>query len=188
MNTPFDNAQVLVVATSLNAGSRSAVLAREAYGQLRAQGIAAELVDLRELDLPFATGGGEHDSHPGVVKIREAFKRATHILMAVPIYNGDVNSAARNLANLGCKFYRKTVGFLCASGGEKSFMAVYAFANSLMWEFSVWIAPDYVFATGSDFAGDTVSNPDLRARIGKLNEQVLTRGGAVRSNPQPAAA
>src|SRR5471032_449838 len=117
-STAFSETRVLIVGTSLNAGSKSWIMANAAGELLRARGVAVELLTLRDLKLPFA-GEPEGDRAADVAKVKAAFKRATHIILAVPIYNGEVNAPARNLVNLGCDFRDKTVSFLCAAGGER---------------------------------------------------------------------
>ena len=168
--TPNDpqERRVLIVATSLNPGSKSSILARHAYEDARARGVEAEFVDLRKLALPFCTGTSQDDSFPDLERLKAAFKRSTHIVLAVPIYNGDVNAAARNLPNLGCDFSYKTVGFLAAAGGERSYMATFSFGNSLMFEFCTWIVPRHVYAVRSDFAEGEIQNPEIKERIERL--------------------
>ncbi|MCW8131222.1 MAG: NAD(P)H-dependent oxidoreductase [Planctomycetota bacterium] len=173
--------RVLVVATSLNADSKSFLLAQAAYEHLRAREIDAELLSLRGLDLPFA-GEGDADERADVRTVKAAFARATHILLALPIYNGDVSAATRNLLNLGCNFHEKTVGFLCAAGGPRSYMAVVPLGNALMFDFRAWIVPSYVYAYGPDFDGARIANPEIEQRIARLVADLLSRG------PVPARA
>lgn len=170
--------RVLVVATSLNPGSRSFLLAREAYALLQQREVDSELVDLRELDLPFADGVSDFGSRPGVARIKAAFKQASHIILAVPIYNGDVNAATRNLPNLGCDFAGRTVGFLCAAGGARSYMAIYSLANSLMFEYLAWIVPRHVYATKADFSAGRIASAEVLERIGRLLDSLLHGPGS----------
>ncbi len=179
-NLTFES-RVLIVGTSLNAGSKSWIMANAAGEQLRARGVAVELISLRDLKLPFA-GEAEGDRAADVAKIKAAFKRATHIVLAMPIYNGEVNAPARNLVNLGCDFRDKTVSFLCAAGGDRCYLGVYPLANSLMLEFECWIVPRHVYATGNDFAANAISNPDILKRIDAMLNALLSR------QPAPALA
>ena len=131
---------VVVFGTSLDPDSRSQRLARQAHACLTARGIAAELVDLRELDLPHCGRDGCYD-HPDVVRLRERTREATHVLFASATYNYDVGSSAKNLVELLGKhaLEGKTVGLLCAASGRGSYMAPVSFANSLMLDFRCWI-------------------------------------------------
>src|SRR5262245_467288 len=123
--------QILIISCSLNPTSRSRVLATVAVDQLRAAEIETRLLDLRDHPLPMCDG---EDCDPKLLApLREAIEQADAILLAVPIYNYDVNAAAKNVVELtGSAWEGKIVGFLCAAGGHSSYMSVMSLANSLM--------------------------------------------------------
>ena len=65
-----------------------------------------------------------------------------------------IELAGRNLTD-------KVVGFLCASGGDRSYMSVMAVANSLMLDFRTIIVPRFVYAAGDDIPdGEEVGSAD----------------------------
>ncbi len=169
---------VTIFGTSLNPGSRSQVLAREALRQLTSRGVSATLVDLRDLALPESGRGGAGHA-PDVQAVRAEAKRASHILFAVAIYNYDVSSAAKNLIELlsDDELTGKTVGFLCAAGGKNSYMSVLSFANSLMLDFRCWVAPRFVYATSGDFHDGKVVGEDVLQRITQLTTEMFAREG-----------
>ena len=110
----------LVISCSLNPASRSFQLARSAEESLRSLGASVELLDLREWDLPFCNGQ-DSKFYPQSVMVREKVQAATCILMAGPIYNYDLNAAAKNLVELTGKAWEyKIVGFLCSAGGRST--------------------------------------------------------------------
>ena len=152
---------VLIVASSLSGKSRSQRLARIALRKLTDAGASATLLDLRESPLPLA-GSAAGWNDPGVARAKELTTAATHILFAVPVYNYDVNSVAKNYIELMGEdaLGNKTVGFLLSAGGGGSYMAVMPFANSLM---------------PKDFEGDALP-PELDERLDGLLRDLLTRG------------
>ena len=159
---------VLVVSCSLSATCSSCVLARTAEIALRGLGVTAELVDLRDLDLPLCDGGDCYD-HPAVAPLGRRIAAADAVLVASPVYNYDVNAAAKNLVELtGSAWSEKPVGFLCAAGGRRSYMAPVGLAGSLMLDFRSLIIPRFVYAVKEDFGehGD-VTGP-MRERIEQL--------------------
>ena len=159
---------VLVVSCSLSATSRSRVLAQTAETALRGLGVTAELVDLREANLPLCDGGDCY-SHPAVMPLTRRIDAADAVLVASPVYNYDVNAAAKNLVELtGSAWSEKPVGFLCTAGGRRSYMAPVGLAGSLMLDFRSLIIPRFVYAVKEDFEehGD-VTGP-LRERIEQL--------------------
>lgn len=173
----MENPSVLILAASLDANSRSFLLAEEAYRVLRSREIDSTLVDLRTLCIPLCPTDDPSAAND-LPQLRFAMARASHLLFAVPVYNWDVNAAAKNVvewmgeAELG----GKTVGFLCAAGGNSSYMSVMSFANSLMLDFRCWIVPRFVYAVGSDFDADSIVNPQVRVRIERLTEEMFYGG------------
>ena len=56
---------------------------------------------------------------PPTQRLQEAFTAADAVVFAVPIYNYDINAAAKNAIELaGRQLTGKVAGFLCAAGGE----------------------------------------------------------------------
>ena len=159
---------ILVIGCSLSANSRSCVLAEAAVGALRSRGVRADLIDLRELDLPLCDGGVCYE-HPAVAPLARRMEEAAALLVASPVYNYDVNAAAKNLVELtGSAWRDKPVGFLCTAGGRNSYMAPIGLANSLMLDFRSLIIPRFVYAVKEDFeASGDVAGP-LRERIEQL--------------------
>src|SRR3954470_7773585 len=144
--------RVLLLATSLDDESRSRVVARRAQDLIEARNISATFTDLRDYTLPFCGSEGCHDNADSN-RLRALIDPATHIVFAVPVYNYDVNAAAKNVVELmGKSFEGKTVAFICAAGGHRSYMSVMPFANSLMLDFRCWIVPRFVYVTGDDIA------------------------------------
>ena len=146
----------MIVSCSLSSDSRSHRLAAAAEAALQAAKCQVTLVDLREYDLPMCDGETSYDA-PGVQELTKLVKRSDVILLAAPIYNYDLNAAAKNLVELtGSAWKDKVVGFLCAAGGRSSYMSPMGMASSLMFDFRCVIVPRFVYAVGEDFrdAGD----------------------------------
>ena len=165
---------VLIIAASLSAGSRSYHLARQTFETLVSRNVSVRLIDLRETPLPLCTGS-DSDITPTVEALRALVGEATHILFAIPVYNWDVNAAAKNLVEWmsGDELVNKTVGFLCAAGGQSSYMSVLPFANSLMLDFRCWIVPRFVYAVKNDFDANGIANPDVVLRIERLCDEMF---------------
>lgn len=139
----------LVVSCSLNPESRSRELARLAVEKLRSLGAEADFLDLQTVPLPMCDGVSAYAA-PNVQAVTTRVTTAAAILIATPVYNYDVNAAAKNLIELtGSAWEDKVVGFLCAAGGNSSYMSVMSFANSLMLDFRCLIVPRFVYLSGA---------------------------------------
>ena len=170
--------KALVISCSLNPDSNSYHLARQAVADLLAAGTEAELVDLREHRLPVCDG--ETCTNASVAELATKVRSADAVLLAVPIYNYDVNAAAKNLIeHTGGAWRGKVVGFLAAAGGHASYMSVMSLANSLMLDFRCLIVPRFVYATGTDFAGGKLASAKIAARVAQLASETVRLAGAL---------
>src|SRR4029434_2696523 len=89
----------LVISCSLNPESRSRELAHVALQHLQAHGADAGMLDLLSLPLPMCDGAAA-SGDPQVEVADAQIKAADGFLVATPIYNFHVNSAAKNLLEL----------------------------------------------------------------------------------------
>lgn len=159
----------LVISTSLREGSRSKIMAKALSDKIS----DVYFFDLQSNPLPMCDGDKCYDL-PEVIDFREKVKNAKGIIMAIPIYNFNVSSGAKNVIELGGKkLYDKVFGFICAAGGKSSYMSVMSFANSLMIDYRCFIIPKFVYALKSDFDGDEITSSDIKERISELGNDLI---------------
>ena len=171
----------LVISTSLNPASKSRVLADHAVGNLQKMGVESRLVDLRDFELPLCDGGSAFGA-PHAVELKELIRSSAGVILASPIYNYDMGSAAKNLLELtGDAWTQKVVGFLLAAGGAGSYMSGMGFANSLMLDFRCLILPSFVYASPLQYDGNKISDADTVQRIHLLSEQLVRVSSALAS-------
>lgn len=171
--------KIIVVSASLNPNSSSYRLAEAASGAVARAGGEATLLDLRKWDLPLCDGDTSY-SHPAVEKMERLIQQADGILLAAPVYNYDLNAAAKNLVELtGDAWSGKPVGFLCAAGGKSSYMSPIGLANSLMFDFRSWIVPRFVYATRAEFDGNRLPSPQIAERIEQLAKATVEMAQAL---------
>ena len=159
----------LVISTSLREGSRSKIMAKALSDKIS----DVDFFDLQSNPLPMCDGDKCYDL-PEVIDFREKVKNAKGIIMAIPIYNFNVSSGAKNVIELGGKkLYDKVFGFICAAGGKSSYMSVMSFANSLMIDYRCFIIPKFVYALKSDFDEDEITSSDIKERISELGKDLI---------------
>jgi len=155
----------LVISCSLNKNSKSKIMAKHAYNLYCKD---AKFIDLQKLDLPFCDGNDCYDD-PRVKEINQMIKEAKSIILAAPVYNYDLNAAAKNLMELtGRSWTNKIVGFICAAGGKGSYMSVTSYMNSLMLDFRCIIIPRFVYTDGSGFDESYNIQAPVKERIEEL--------------------
>ena len=159
----------LVISTSLREGSRSKIMAKALSDTIN----DVEFFDLIENPLPMCDGDKCYDL-PEVIDFRKKVKNAKGIIMAIPIYNFNVSSGAKNIIELGGRMlYDKVFGFICAAGGKSSYMSVMSFANSLMIDYRCFIIPKFVYALKSDFNESKIASSDIKERINELGKDLV---------------
>ena len=162
---------ILIIKCSLNPKSRSDVMAHKVKDQLEALGVPHNSLDLKDISLPFCDGSACYND-PEVKRLTEIVNGASVVLMAVPIYNYDVNAAAKNVIELlGQKLTDKAFGFICAAGGSGSYMSVMSLANSLMLDFRCVIIPRFVYASFPDF--EELESGEVKIKNEKITERLL---------------
>ncbi len=180
MGSVVDAPPVLVVSSSLNPASRSHRLALSAAEALEGIGTPGDLLDLREWDLPVCDGSSCYD-HPAIGPLTARVAAAAAILIASPVYNYDLNAAVKNFLELtGSAWEAKAVGFLCAAGGQRSYMSPIGFANSLMFDYRCHIIPRYVYATKEDFTVAREPSDELAGRVRQLAQAAVDLAAALR--------
>lgn len=172
--------KITILSCSLDPQSRSRDLGREAERFLQTQECIPQFIDLRDFRLPdFDNSACYLD--PVYIPLHEAVRDADGIVLAVPIYNWSIGSAAKNLIELtgatgaGSRksaWFDQIVTFFCAGGLPHSYMAYGATAMSLMLDFKCIINPYAVYATERDW-GNGIMSDVLSARFRKALEVKL---------------
>ena len=138
-----------------------------------------EFFDLQEKPLPLCDGDKCYEE-PIVNELKGYIKNAHSIIIASPIYNYDLNAVAKNLIELtGIVWTDKIVGFICAAGGQGSYMSPISFANSLMLDFRCLIIPKFVYADQTCFNHNRDINDILKGRIEELVDSTILLSSAL---------
>ena len=164
---------ILVLSTSLNANSKSRALAKSFQSQLEEAGAVVDWLDLQEHELPFCGVEGSWD-RPEIKALRGRVAACDGILVASPIYNYDLNAAAKNFIEFtGGAWTQKVVALAVSAGGLRSGMAPLGFINSLMLDFRCIVLPRYVYAVDEGY--DEVGQPNQSTvqRIIDLSDELV---------------
>ena len=155
-----------ILSCSLDPESRSSLHAREAEKRLVAAGHAVTLIDLREHPIPAFDDDRVYEDE-NLHHLIDIIRSASGVLLAVPVYNWSLGSAAKNLIEatgstdpsrgLSSPWFDKLVTFLVAGGLPHSYTAHTGLASSLMLDFKCIINPYHVYTTSRDWEGAHLS-------------------------------
>ncbi|EHC09046.1 NADPH-dependent FMN reductase [Fischerella thermalis JSC-11] len=83
--------KIVGIGGSLRADSYSQIALRLAAQRVEALDAEVEILDLREMQLPFCNGEQEYPDYPDVQKLQNAVSRADGLILATPEYHGSIS-------------------------------------------------------------------------------------------------
>mgnify|MGYP001546749078 CR=1 FL=1 len=114
--------KIVGIVGSLRSDSYSALALQQALNRVQALGAEVELLDLREMKLPFCDGGSEYPNYPDVDILRDRVKAADGLILATPEYHGGVSGVLKNALDLMSfeHLSEKVTGLISVLGGQSN--------------------------------------------------------------------
>lgn len=166
--------KIAILNSNLAPGGKTGHLADQLASLFRSDGHESEIFHAGELSLP-ACDGYLCYKDENTIALTEKLAPMDAIVLVSPVYNYDLNAAAKNLIELtGNSWKGKAVGLVCAAGGDKSYLSALGFMNSLGIDYRCLVSPRFVYVSRTDFAEDNTL-PDaspIRERLGYLAKEM----------------
>jgi FMN reductase len=147
------------------------------------RGAAAELLNLRDYDLPFC-GGGDVDAiqGAGVQRLQQKVSEANGIILATPNYHGSLSGVLKNALDLMSmrEFEGKVVGLIGVSGGRMGGAFTLNTLRAIGRTLHAWVIPSeaWVYNADSAFSEDGhIKDPRSEERVHDVGRKIarLTR-------------
>jgi FMN reductase len=137
--------KIVAIAGSLRPDSTSQMALKLAAQRVEALGAEVEVLDLREMKLPFCDGGDEYPDYPDVKRLQEAVSRADGLILATPEYHGSVSGVLKNALDLMSfdQLSGKVTGLISVLGGQPNSNALNDLRIILRWVHA-WCIPEQV--------------------------------------------
>lgn len=137
--------KIVGIIGSLRDDSYSAMALKQAVDRVEALGAAVEILDLREMQLPFCNGGDRYPGYPDVEKLREKVKAADGLILATPEYHGSVSGVLKNALDLMSfeHLSGKVTGMISVLGGQSNSNALNDLRVILRWVHG-WVIPEQI--------------------------------------------
>ena len=137
--------KIVGITGSLRQGSYSALALEEATKRVQALGAEVEILDLRDLKLPFCDGGDEYPDYPDVETLREKVKAANGLILATPEYHGSLSGVLKNALDLMSfeHLSGKVTGLISVLGGQSNSNALNDLRVIVRWVHG-WVIPEQV--------------------------------------------
>ena len=160
---------VVGVPGSLREGSYTATAVSYALLAAEDAGAEAELLDLREYDLPLFDPDEEDEDQGDAVLLKRKVREADGVILGSPVYHGSYSSAFRNFHDY-CSFDEfedTTVGLIAVAGGG-TFASTLDHMRVTVRGVHGWVLPNQV---GIRNAYDKVESAD--EPVGRLHDDTV---------------
>ncbi len=137
--------KVVGILGSLRTDSYSALALQQAIDRVQALGAEAEMLDLKEMKLPFCDGGSEYPDYPDVEILRSKVKAADGLILATPEYHGSVSGVLKNALDLMSfeHLSDKVTGLISVLGGQPNSNALNDLRIIVRWVHG-WVIPEQI--------------------------------------------
>ncbi len=137
--------KVVGIIGSLRQGSYSALALKEAVNRVEALGATVEILDLRDMQLPFCNGNDEYPDYPDVELLRKKVKAADGLILATPEYHGSVSGVMKNALDLMSfeHLSGKVTGMISVLGGQPNSNALNELRIIIRWVHG-WVIPEQI--------------------------------------------
>lgn len=137
--------KIVGIAGSLRPNSTSYQALAVAIQRVQALGADVQILDLRQMQLPFCTGGDEYPGYPDVIKLREAVAEADGLILSTPEYHGSVSGVLKNALDLMSfdQLSGKVTGLISVLGGQSNNNALNDLRIIMRWVHG-WVIPEQI--------------------------------------------
>jgi FMN reductase len=137
--------KIVGIGGSLRAGSQSQLALNLAAGRVRSLGAEVEVLDLRQMHLPFCNGEKEYPDFPDVAKMRKVVAEADGLILATPEYHGSVSGVLKNALDLMSfdQLSDKVAGLISVLGGQSNSNALNDLRVIMRWVHA-WVIPEQI--------------------------------------------
>ncbi|MEC4984918.1 MAG: NAD(P)H-dependent oxidoreductase [Oscillatoria sp. PMC 1068.18] len=137
--------KIVGIGGSLRPNSHSYQALKIAMQRVEALGAEVEILDLREMNLPFCDGGDEYPDYPDVAKLKATVKAADGLILATPEYHGSVSGVLKNALDLMSfdELSGKVTGAISVLGGQSNSNALNDLRTIMRWVHA-WVIPEQI--------------------------------------------
>lgn len=137
--------KIVGIGGSLRPASHSQLALNLAIGRVEALGAEVEILDLRQMRLPFCNGEDDYPGHPDVERLRDTVKQADGLILATPEYHGSVSGVLKNALDLMGfeQLDSKVTGLISVLGGQPNSNALNDMRLIMRWVHA-WVIPEQI--------------------------------------------
>ena len=151
---------IVLIQSSLNPNSKTAILVKATAKYLEQHSIAYEIIDLRDLELQFCDGRRLQEYNSDMQQAHDTIKAAQAVIIGMPVYSYSISGPLKNFLDIaGRGLQGKFVGILCQSGGYRSYLASADLVKIISFEFFGFAVQPIVHTTYNEFSDNQLTDP-----------------------------
>ncbi|WP_413173135.1 NADPH-dependent FMN reductase [Anabaena azotica] len=137
--------KIVGIGGSLRPGSYTQLGLQVAAQRVAALGAEVEILDLRQMQLPFCTGAKEYPEYPDVQRLRDTVGNSDGLILATPEYHGGVSGVIKNTLDLMSfdQLSGKVTGLVSILGGQSNSNALNDLRIIMRWVHG-WVIPEQI--------------------------------------------
>lgn len=137
--------KIVGIGGSLRAGSYSQIALELAAKRVEVLGAEVEVLDLRQMNLPFCNGEDEYLDYPDVEKLQNTVKAADGLILSTPEYHGSLSGVLKNALDLMSfeQLDNKVTGLISVLGGQPNSNALNDMRVIMRWVHG-WVIPEQI--------------------------------------------
>ncbi|MDZ8260172.1 NADPH-dependent FMN reductase [Nostoc sp. ChiQUE01b] len=137
--------KIVGIGGSLRPNSYTQLALQVAAQRVEAVGAQVEILDLRQLQLPFCTGAKEYPEYPDVQRLQDTVSQADGLILATPEYHGGVSGVLKNALDLMSfdQLSDKVTGLISVLGGQSNSNALNDLRLIVRWVHG-WVIPEQI--------------------------------------------
>jgi len=160
--------KVILISTSLSATSKSALLIQSTAEQLK----TAEVIDLRQLSIPFCDGRKIEDYSKEIQLLFKTIEEADALVFGFPIYCYSISGVLKNFIDIFSHAMNgKRFGICAAAGSKLSYLAIADLHKIMQFQSNAIGVHPAVVADYTDFENDKPSL-DIQERIQRMLAEI----------------
>jgi FMN reductase len=137
--------KIVGIGGSLRPDSYSQMALSLAAGRVQALGAEVEILDLRQMQLPFCKGKDDYPDFPDVKRLQDIVAQADGLILATPEYHGSISGVMKNALDLMSfdQLSNKVTGLISVLGGQPNSNALNDLRLIMRWVHA-WVIPEQI--------------------------------------------
>lgn len=137
--------KIVGIIGSLRPDSYSAKALEQVIEMVRAKGAETEILDLRQMKLPFCDASDDYPDYPDVKILQDTVKAADGLILATPEYHGSLSGVLKNALDLMSfeHLSDKVTGLISVLGGQSNSNALNDLRVIIRWVHG-WVIPEQI--------------------------------------------